>query len=606
MLNNLQGYCNGVIYRHLFLRRQPSTIKSAAAFISTNTAINKSLRKSQYNATRPIGRSSSDGEYGDQRFKNDKESTDRPKNIFRRDKQGYRTDNIQQPLRRYQALNAPRRTGRSPSGGRYVEKRSGSKEGSMGRSRSTYPRHERGTDRTEWSRRTQERDQNLKQRDLFRDGSSKYDYSRKPEGNRAARRATMFGYDKEQLRSSRDQRSRALEDNQSQVTVSDQMNRASERHAPRFNIDKMRKACLMPDAARDSSYDPVYQRYGRESRLSFGRPDRELKSDAPISMPYTTSASEFLYGTSTVTAALLAGRRKLYKLYIYDGDKREAQEQDNRIRRLAFQRDLIVQRVKGDWLRVMDKMSMGRPHNGYILEASPLPKLPVTGLMPVKAWQAPLHTSLDYQSREDEEINGNHNNVQYEVGFPRYPIVVLLDGILDPGNLGAILRSAFFLGIDAVAISNRNSAPLSTVALKASSGAAESLVLFSVNHPSLFIDNCQANGWKVYAAAAPGPRKRPEPGRYLSTSEVGYPTRQHPCLLVLGGEGEGLRKDIQRKADFIVGIDGQRNGMAGVDSLNVSVAAGLLCDTFMRKPPGMLNIIGSDSAANVEAGNRLF
>ena len=60
--------------------------------------------------------------------------------------------------------------------------------------------------------------------------------------------------------------------------------------------------------------------------------------------------------------------------------------------------------------------------------------------------------------------------------------------------------------------------------------------------------------------------------------------RDHPCLLILGGEGEGLRWNIQSKADLKVGIEGMRAGHVGVDSLNVSVAAGLLCEAFLRKP----------------------
>jgi len=60
--------------------------------------------------------------------------------------------------------------------------------------------------------------------------------------------------------------------------------------------------------------------------------------------------------------------------------------------------------------------------------------------------------------------------------------------------------------------------------------------------------------------------------------------RKHPCILVLGSEGEGLRWDIQKKASFDVGIEGQRIGQGTVDSLNVSVAAGLLCEAFLRKP----------------------
>lgn len=53
---------------------------------------------------------------------------------------------------------------------------------------------------------------------------------------------------------------------------------------------------------------------------------------------------------------------------------------------------------------------------------------------------------------------------------------------------------------------------------------------------------------------------------------------------MLGGEGEGLRASLQKRANHVIGIEGQRLGQGGVDSLNVSVAAGVLCEAFMRQP----------------------
>lgn len=89
----------------------------------------------------------------------------------------------------------------------------------------------------------------------------------------------------------------------------------------------------------------------------------EGKSHAPLSIPYTTPASEFLYGTSVIKAALHAQRRQMYKLYIYHGDNREIRPQEQTIRKLALARGVNVVQVQGDWLRLMDKMCMGRPHN---------------------------------------------------------------------------------------------------------------------------------------------------------------------------------------------------------------------------------------------------
>jgi 21S rRNA (GM2251-2'-O)-methyltransferase len=88
-----------------------------------------------------------------------------------------------------------------------------------------------------------------------------------------------------------------------------------------------------------------------------------VKTHVPLSIPYTTPASEFLYGTSAIFAALTAMRRKMYKLYVYSGENREAGGKSDSIQVLAHNRQVEVIKVEGDWLRVMDKLSKGRPHN---------------------------------------------------------------------------------------------------------------------------------------------------------------------------------------------------------------------------------------------------
>ena len=104
---------------------------------------------------------------------------------------------------------------------------------------------------------------------------------------------------------------------------------------------------------------------------SFSRPDRarypeerrRRGAEAPLSIPYTTPASEFLYGSSVVIAALKTARRKLYRMYLYNGENRDVANQDKLIIRLAHSRGLEVTKVQRDWLKLMDKMSGGRPHN---------------------------------------------------------------------------------------------------------------------------------------------------------------------------------------------------------------------------------------------------
>jgi 21S rRNA (GM2251-2'-O)-methyltransferase len=303
----------------------------------------------------------------------------------------------------------------------------------------------------------------------------------------------------------------------------------------------------------------------------------------PISIPYTTPASEFLYGTSVVEAALRSKngrRRKLYKLYIYGGENRNNTEKDAGIERMARRSGIEVARVSGDWLRLMDKMSNSRPHNGYILEASPLPRLPVTSLgdLTEENGEPGFRVNLEHQRREEAAVNGTSDFIpQSKFPVGRKPLVLFLDSILDPGNLGGIIRTASFLGVTAIAIA-KTCADLSPVVLKASAGASEDISIFTVKKPAGFIADSKMAGWKIFAAVAPSGQK-PAP---ISTDDLIYPLKDDPCILMLGGEGDGLRMNLRTKADVNLTIRG--NGQsANVDSLNVSVATGILINSFMRR-----------------------
>lgn len=604
---------NGLGSKHVPVHRNLLWRQTLLAYISTNTAINKSLRRSQYDTKRTERRRT--GLLGNpaQDSVLNRHPPDEGR-IFR-----HQTSDIDSPRGRRPRPNHQQQIDSEDVGDLASLK---GNQKTQRRLRKPLRRNDKG----EFDRSTR---------------GAKYDYKSKPEGNRALRRALKFGHKVEPavlgLSNSAIRRAahrKAFHGDKNHTSEKDlfgrpHFDRTPRRAARSTHNEEHERGTSMPEELQDDIGRPADPRpqfsirrhldrpdrtpylnrtigndYGPSARASsrtfegHGRdwsqaddqrsPSRDL--NVPLSVPYTTPASEFLYGTSVITAALLSSRRKLYKLYIYSGDNREVHEQDKGIRELALKRGVVVERVKGDWLRLMDKMSTGRPHNGYVLEASPLPKLPVAGFQAVEKRNGAFHVILDHQSREDEAVNGTSTNIKYEVGFPRYPFVLLLDGILDPGNLGAILRTAFFLGVDTVAISNRSSAPVSPVALKASAGASETLPLVSVSQPGNFIDKCKSNGWRIYASGAPTPGKRIGIGNYFSTSNLGSPVRNHPCLLILGGEGEGLHWNIQRKADIDVGIDGPRIGQGKVDSLNVSVAAGLLCEAFLRKPAGRREI----------------
>jgi len=203
-------------------------------------------------------------------------------------------------------------------------------------------------------------------------------------------------------------------------------------------------------------------------------------------------------------------------------------------------------------------------------------------------------------------INGTNTRYRYNAAGWRHPLVLYVDGVLDEGNLGAIARSAYFLGADAIITPTRQSASWSHIAVKASSGAAEAMPVFKVDRVAEFLGNSARAGWRIYASDAIQPAELP-PHSDLRTSEplsdfgssIIYtfsrsskrlpadhsPVNEHPTILMMGAEGTGLRASLLNLAHYKVGI---RHGRAvdevGVDSLNVSVAASLLCHHILQKP----------------------
>lgn len=340
-----------------------------------------------------------------------------------------------------------------------------------------------------------------------------------------------------------------------------------------------------------TSQPPGRRRERRRREYTDEEPERvKPHVKTPNSIPHFHPASEFIYGANAVEAALRCSRRKLYRLYIYQAAGEQLNDHKIAMRKIALSKHVSVKMAFGDWYRLFDKASGSRPHNGYILEASRLPVLPAKSFYPLFD---PLGdcfgVELGPQSREEMAVNGSNNEIPIVRGSrgnqKRYPVVLLLEGILDPGNLGAIIRSAYYLGVDAVVFAGRNSAPLSPVAIKASAGAAENMTFIRVTNETDFIERSQGNGWRFYAADPPGLR---------TTSDVHsdiQAVNQSPAVIMLGSEGTGLNNHIKRLADSFVSIPGVRNSIIGVssdplqvDSLNVSVAAALLMEKFLHVP----------------------
>ncbi len=146
------------------------------------------------------------------------------------------------------------------------------------------------------------------------------------------------------------------------------------------------------------------------------------------------------------------------------------------------------------------------------------------------------------------------------------PLILLLDGIQDPHNLGAILRSAHALGVDGVVLPQDRSAPVGPAAIKVSAGAALRVPIARVVNLKHALEPLSARGLWTAAAVMDG----------TAAPQLDL---DRPLALVLGGEQKGVRPSLARRCDLQLSIP-----MAGgFDSLNASVAAGILLYEVRRQ-----------------------
>ncbi|HYO77681.1 MAG TPA: 23S rRNA (guanosine(2251)-2'-O)-methyltransferase RlmB [Thermoanaerobaculia bacterium] len=185
---------------------------------------------------------------------------------------------------------------------------------------------------------------------------------------------------------------------------------------------------------------------------------------------------------------------------------------------------------------------------------------------------------LPNQQLDKLTSRGVHNGVIAEISEGRFAdfhdtieneettFVLILDGITDPQNFGAILRVADGFAIDLVVLPEHESVGLTPAAVKASAGASEWVAVSYVTNLSRAIETLKEKGYWVYAAAADGDR----------ADKIDF---RGKVALVLGSEGKGVRRNVLEHCDRTVSIP-----MFGhVDSFNVASATAVLCYEVIRQ-----------------------
>ncbi len=179
----------------------------------------------------------------------------------------------------------------------------------------------------------------------------------------------------------------------------------------------------------------------------------------------------------------------------------------------------------------------------------------------------------------DQIVQENHQGIVARVR-PRSPwkmedilqkkgrgILIALDQIQDPQNLGAIIRSAAFTGVDGIFIPRDRSAPLTEAAQKASSGGLEWVPVVEITNLARTIEQFQERGFWVTG------------GDHKASSLPWEVDFSYPTLVVIGSEGRGLRPLIRKKCDHLIRIPGRGQ----MESLNASVATGIILYEIMRQ-----------------------
>ncbi|MCM0082633.1 23S rRNA (guanosine(2251)-2'-O)-methyltransferase RlmB [Geomonas sp. Red32] len=238
---------------------------------------------------------------------------------------------------------------------------------------------------------------------------------------------------------------------------------------------------------------------------------------------------EIIYGLNPVTEAL-RGTRRIFELFISGSSSDKRIE---KLLKLAAERKVPVrQRDKGD----LSRLCGTDHHQGVALKAEPFPYADFDNVL----------------ATAKETGNG---------------LLLVLDSVQDPHNLGALIRSAACAGAHGVVIPKDRAAGVTAVAEKASAGAVATVPVAQVVNISQALEELKKAGFWVFGADG------------SAKSTLYQQDFTGPVALVIGGEGEGIRPLVRKSCDQLVGIPMQ----GGVNSLNASVAGGILLFEVVRQ-----------------------
>ena len=246
------------------------------------------------------------------------------------------------------------------------------------------------------------------------------------------------------------------------------------------------------------------------------------------------SEKHIIYGLHAVQAALEKEPENISQLWL-EHSRRDARAQQ--VVKLARQAGIEVTRVERQEL---DRLTAQQRHQGVVAQSSALP------------------------AKDEQALK------QLLAELPHPPFLLILDGVQDPHNLGACLRTADAAGVDAVIAPRDKACGLTSTVRKVACGAAESIPFIQVTNLARTLRDLQQAGvWLIGTDAA-------------AKGELFEADLRGPLGLVLGAEGSGMRRLTTEHCDSLVKLP----MFGSVQSLNVSVSAGICLYEALRQRRG--------------------
>ncbi len=289
-------------------------------------------------------------------------------------------------------------------------------------------------------------------------------------------------------------------------------------------------------SANQRTGEPANRRHFASHRRHADSPSRRFGNSSTHRFPVsptprfadsTPPPSDVIYGRRPVLEALKAQTRSLHKIWIADGTHGTEE-----IHQMARERGVPVERAHR---RDLDHRAGGGHHQGIVAQAS------AAGYLELEDFLQKVKDAQDV-------------------------VVIALDEIQDPHNIGAILRSAAYFGVRGAIVPRWRSGPVGETAARVSSGGIEHVPLIRVRNLAEAVLALQEAGFEVIGADMGGsPLEDYVPGRKTA--------------IIFGSEGSGLRRLVRERCDKLLKV----LGSGKVSSLNVSAAAAIFLHHFSRK-----------------------